>query len=264
MSVIGKIPFVHQILSSLSNANLIRLETLLNHDLPEPIELSLFDKHYAITDAHKGVNYVKLHLNRLNNSVAIGFLCYSDADNCGLFAFYQNRNEKMATIKINLAKGNCEYLDEGLDIDELRSELRDLINEKTGGDFNAHVLEDYIKGSDTVVVDWDESGEYLSVKLDETYKTRVEDGMAHEVEITNVPEIAEQGVLEEEDYIILNTFPRSTIFFNNERYYPMDIGHEEGYLGYSHVGFENGVFMLKNITITKSTRAWQLNVKEVA
>lgn len=43
---------------------------------------------------------------------------------------------------------------------------------------------------------------------------------------------------------------------NNELYYKMDDQHTPNALGFSHMGYENGAFVLKNITVTISTRAW--------
>jgi len=55
----------------------------------------------------------------------------------------------------------------------------------------------------------------------------------------------------------VNTKPG--IFMNNEYYAPMDKGHTAGFLGYTHLGYENSTMIAKNITITISTRAWVLN-----
>lgn len=65
------------------------------------------------------------------------------------------------------------------------------------------------------------------------------------------------GTVTEEQLALLNqndVLP--LIKANNELYYKMDDQHIPGALGFSHVGYENGAFVLKNITVTISTRAW--------
>ena len=65
------------------------------------------------------------------------------------------------------------------------------------------------------------------------------------------------GTVTEEQLALLNqndVLP--LIKSNNELYYKMDDQHMPGALGFSHIGYENGAFILKNITVTISTRAW--------
>lgn len=65
------------------------------------------------------------------------------------------------------------------------------------------------------------------------------------------------GTVTEEQLALLNqndVLP--LIKSNNELYYKMDDQHMPGTLGFSHIGYENGAFILKNITVTISTRAW--------
>ena len=65
------------------------------------------------------------------------------------------------------------------------------------------------------------------------------------------------GTVTEEQLALLNqndVLP--LIKSNNELYYKMDDQHMPGSLGFSHIGYENGAFVLKNITVTISTRAW--------
>lgn len=49
------------------------------------------------------------------------------------------------------------------------------------------------------------------------------------------------------------------ILLNNERYYPMSYGHQEGYRTYANVEYESNDFTIKSITVTLSTGAWVLN-----
>lgn len=54
------------------------------------------------------------------------------------------------------------------------------------------------------------------------------------------------------------------ILFNNERYYPMSYGHQEGYRTYANVEYESNDFTIKSITVTLSTGAWVLNTHTAA
>lgn len=53
------------------------------------------------------------------------------------------------------------------------------------------------------------------------------------------------------------------ILLNNERYYSMSYGHQEGYRTYANVEYESNEFTIKSITVTLSTGAWVLNTKIV-
>lgn len=54
----------------------------------------------------------------------------------------------------------------------------------------------------------------------------------------------------------VNTKPG--IYMNNEYYFPMDKEHKTGVLGYTHVGYENNRFNVKNITININEKKWTL------
>lgn len=51
---------------------------------------------------------------------------------------------------------------------------------------------------------------------------------------------------------------RPGIYMNNEYYFPMDKEHKTGVLGYTHVGYENNRFNVKNITININEKKWTL------
>lgn len=53
------------------------------------------------------------------------------------------------------------------------------------------------------------------------------------------------------------------LLLNNERYYPMSYGHQEGYRTYANVEYESNNFTVKSITVTLSTGEWVLNTKIV-
>lgn len=49
---------------------------------------------------------------------------------------------------------------------------------------------------------------------------------------------------------------------NNEIYWRMDDQHTPGSMGYSHLGYENGKFIQKNITFTITTNSWVKTTKD--
>lgn len=51
---------------------------------------------------------------------------------------------------------------------------------------------------------------------------------------------------------------RPGIYMNNEYYVPMDKEHLTGFLGYTHMGYENNKFIAKNITININEKKWDL------
>lgn len=130
-----------------------------------------------------------------------------------------------------------------------------------GGEVDLYSLIDLIEGSDEIIVDVNEAGDRLIVKLDEDYKNTM--GIPSAVEFDNFPETATQGNLTEEQLVILQHSENNYIMFNHEKFYLMDIGHTEGFLTYGHIGVENNVFMIKAISITISTRAWKMLVTEL-
>lgn len=83
------------------------------------------------------------------------------------------------------------------------------------------------------------------------------------VVIDTVP-TATNGTLTEEQLATLQESEENKIMFNHEKYYLMDVGHTEGFLTYTHIGIENGVFYIKAFTITVSTKSWVLNIKELS
>lgn len=76
-------------------------------------------------------------------------------------------------------------------------------------------------------------------------------------------ETATNGTLTADQLATLQADETNYIMFNHEKYYLMDKGHIEGYLTYTHVGYENNTMWLKSITVTISTLGWVLNVVAV-
>lgn len=80
------------------------------------------------------------------------------------------------------------------------------------------------------------------------------------VEISDVPAEATNGTLTDAQLTTLQSYDGNYIMFNHEKYYLQDKGHVEGYLTYTHTGYENNQMWLKSITVTIATKTWVLNV----
>ena len=89
------------------------------------------------------------------------------------------------------------------------------------------------------------------------------------VVITPNPSAATIGTVSDEQLARLQQASLSSvntkpgIFMNNEYYVPMDKEHNTGYLGYTHVGYVDSQFIVKNITINISTKKWVLSKEDV-
>lgn len=75
----------------------------------------------------------------------------------------------------------------------------------------------------------------------------------------SLPASAVQGTLTAAQLQILQASEDNYIMFQHEKYYLNGKGHREGYITYTHTGYENSTYWIKSITITLSTRAWVLN-----
>lgn len=91
----------------------------------------------------------------------------------------------------------------------------------------------------------------------------LEEGPASTVVALSAPEGATNGTLTEDELASLQASDNASIMFNHKKYYLGGKGHQEGYLTYTHSGYENNVHILESITITISTRAWVLNATDV-
>lgn len=88
-------------------------------------------------------------------------------------------------------------------------------------------------------------------------------GPAGTVVAISAPENATNGTLAESELASLQASDNASIMFNHKKYYLGGKGHQEGYLTYTHSGYENNLHILESITITISTRAWVLNATDV-
>ena len=84
-------------------------------------------------------------------------------------------------------------------------------------------------------------------------------------EITGVSVGATSGTLPDDtSWSYLKTNPQKLrLLFNKEYYNLSDNQHTSGTLVFSHIGYENGSFIIKTITITLATRAWALTAGKV-
>lgn len=88
-------------------------------------------------------------------------------------------------------------------------------------------------------------------------------GPAGTVVAISAPENATNGTLTENELAFLQASDNASIMFNHKKYYLGGKGHQEGYLTYTHSGYENNLHILESITITINTRAWVLNATDV-
>lgn len=73
----------------------------------------------------------------------------------------------------------------------------------------------------------------------------------------------DSGTVSTENMIKLATSPiLCAVKSNNEIYWRMDDQHTPGAMGYSHLGYENGKFIQKNITFTIATNSWVKTTKD--
>ncbi len=91
----------------------------------------------------------------------------------------------------------------------------------------------------------------------------VAEGPASTIVALSAPDEAVNGTLTEDELAKLQASDNASIMFAHKKYDLGGKGHQEGYLTYTHAGYENNVHLLESITITISTRAWVLNATEV-
>ena len=107
------------------------------------------------------------------------------------------------------------------------------------------------------------AGKNVTIDADETNKkavVKVSDMGSYGVDIgVGLPASATNGVLTPAQLALLQSSENNYIMFQHEKYYLEDKGHVEGYITYTHTGYENSTYWIKSITVTVSTRAWVLN-----
>lgn len=137
----------------------------------------------------------------------------------------------------------------------------------SGNAINSDKFEQLVKETATDVVFNDEGN--IVLKHDSniiTKQTPLSLGaMKGPIEIVNIVTTAEavNGSITSEQLKTLQFSEMNMIMFNHEVYTLMDKGHTEGFLTYSHVGFENGLTYIKTFTITISTLTWILNINSI-
>ena len=87
-------------------------------------------------------------------------------------------------------------------------------------------------------------------------------GSATPMEIITIGS-GDSGTVSTENMIKLATSPiLCAVKSNNQIYWRMDDQHTPGAMGYSHLGYENGKFIQKNITFTIATNSWVKTTKD--
>ena len=151
---------------------------------------------------------------------------------------------------LNLSAGDITVIYDTIDGIQVMSQGQ--ITRKGGAVENVEVNYDIpIIAGKGVSIDRDEASDKIIIKV------------ASECVSITAPAEATQGTLTQEQLDKLQESDANYIMFNNEMYYLGDKGHIEGYLGYTHNGYDNNRGWQKTITITLSTRAWVLNTAEL-
>ena len=127
MSVLNKIPFINNVLAHLSDEELKALLSLMN-GLGDRTELNRIlgipsGNRTNISAADKGVHMCSL---QIGPTLFQGYLLYSDFA-CVLLAFTDF--QIIVSLNIDVANNNFEKVTEYLDINELRSQVNDLLTE---------------------------------------------------------------------------------------------------------------------------------------
>lgn len=93
---------------------------------------------------------------------------------------------------------------------------------------------------------------------------RVGDAKPEEVQIL-APDTSTNGTLSETQFNTLQNNKGAYLLFNNEIYRLQDTQHEEGYLVYTHIGYNNNtqIYMIKCITVNTNNYTWVLTTREV-
>ena len=177
-------------------------------------------------------------------------------------------------IKTNVINLPDEYLNLTVDefnqiISSLKTNKTNILHYATGNTYIDYLVSDYsITEKYMIFLDVQASSvKIIEIELDETnnkviYFTK-EVGAGVDVTF-NYPQTATEGILTVEELNKLQFNEDCKIMFNNEVYRLEDKGHTEGYLTYTHNGYDNNDYWQKCITITISTRSWVLNVGKLA
>lgn len=177
-------------------------------------------------------------------------------------------------IKTNVINLPDEYLNLTVDefnqiISSLKTNKTNILHYATGNTYIDYLVSDYsITEKYMIFLDVQASSvKIIEIELDETNNkvvcTTKEVGAGVDVTF-NYPPTATEGILTKDDLNKLQFNEDCKIMFNNEVYRLEDKGHNEGYLTYTHNGYDNNDHWQKCITITISTRSWVLNIGQLA
>lgn len=146
MSVIGRVPYIHLVLSKLDKDALSRLNLLVNDvDYENGIRIRLTNllqdlAPYAEDGSH-GVRYVQLTVGEFNARVYKGFLITYDNGKFGFFTF-QEGVEPMQAFDLQLIDGQYKAVAmyQNLTAEEFRRALDDYLEKGAGGGSDAPTI----------------------------------------------------------------------------------------------------------------------------
>lgn len=226
----------------------------------------------AVISVNGLTGLVVLHSQNINiNSFILGTNDGEIVDGDTINEALSKLQNKIKTNVINLPD---EYLNLTVDefnqiISSLKTNKTNILHYATGNTYLDYLVSDYsVTEKYMIFLDVQASSvKIVEIELDETnnkvvYFTK-EVGAGVDVTF-NYPPTATGGILTVEDLNKLQFNEDCKIMFNNEVYRLEDKGHTEGYLTYTHNGYDNNEHWQKCITITISTRSWVLNVGQLA
>lgn len=132
MSVIGKKPFISEILESFSTEQLTNLRNLINN-LGKPSLVALYGNDNLISDADKGIKYVVLKMEEISHKQENGILCFKDNSHCGFFSF-TSFSPCINSYRIDPITKKYTLIKEYLTTEEFRRILNDEIEGSGVGD----------------------------------------------------------------------------------------------------------------------------------
>lgn len=133
MSVLGKHPFIEELLGALSNDEILAVQSLINaKGEPETMHLAgnMVDSLPSSTPATVAERVKLIHLVLNPNSIYTGILVYHSPQMCGLIGTVAFVDDILKLFKLDIASRKAIPMDEKLTADELRRVLDDTIESK--------------------------------------------------------------------------------------------------------------------------------------
>lgn len=164
MSILRKVPYIEAKLALLSEVNVTSLLSVINSSAVSDSAYSLCNGNTLKT--HIGASNIVIEAIQLeieNGRYKNGFLIYKKNAFCMFLAYYKYQD--LGIYEIDLAHSTYNVVREELTIEELRRILAALSS--SGAELTPETLAEVLEGSETVVVDLNQEGDKLQVRLDQ-------------------------------------------------------------------------------------------------